>query len=71
MLLDYATPEQKQFNPKIFDLWLNHVIGWVEVDTLCTSKYTSTEITAQWKPWRALLIKSLHGASLRTLTKTR
>lgn len=57
MLLDYATPEQKQFNPKIFDLWLNHVIGWVEVDTLCTSKYTSTEITAQWKPWRALLIK--------------
>lgn len=57
MMLDYATHDQKQFNPKIFDIWLNHVIGWVEVDTLCTSKYTRTEITAQWKRWKPLLIK--------------
>jgi 3-methyladenine DNA glycosylase AlkD len=57
MLLDYATPVQKQFNPKLFNTWLNYVIGWVEVDSLCTSKYTSTEITTHWKLWKPLLIK--------------
>ncbi len=57
ILLDYATLVQKQFSPKLFDTWLNHVVGWVEVDTLCTSKYTSIEITSQWKLWKPLLIK--------------
>lgn len=57
LLLDYATLTQKKFNPKLFDTWLNHVIGWVEVDSLCTNKYTSTEIAAKWKQWKPLLIK--------------
>jgi len=57
LLLDYATPAQKQFNPKLVDTWLNHVIGWVEVDSLCTNKYTSTEIASKWKQWKPLLIK--------------
>ncbi len=57
ILLDYATKEQHQFNPKLFDGWLNELEGWAEVDTLCTGKYTSTEIINQWKSWEPLLLK--------------
>src|SRR5258706_11809361 len=35
ILLDYANKEQINFDPKIFDQWLNHLQGWAEVDTLC------------------------------------
>ena len=57
ILLNYATKEQRQFNPKLFDDWLNELEGWAEVDTLCTSKYTSTEIINQWDSWQPLLLK--------------
>lgn len=55
-LLDYARFPQRKFPPRIFDKWLDHLIGWVEVDTLCTGKYSATEIPGQWKVWRPLLI---------------
>ena len=57
ILLDYATPEQRKFDPKLFDQWLDYLIGWAEVDTLCTGKYTTTEIPENWKAWKPLLIK--------------
>ncbi len=57
MLLDVATPEQRNFKPSLFDDWLNHVEGWAEVDTLCTGQYTNTEIPRQWTAWQKLLTK--------------
>jgi 3-methyladenine DNA glycosylase AlkD len=57
MLLDLATPEQRSFDPKLFDRWLDHVEGWAEVDTLCTGTYTSFEILNQWSVWKKQLIK--------------
>lgn len=57
MLLDYSAPEQRKFDPKLFDEWLNHLEGWAEVDAVCTNKYTRTEIAAQWRKWKPLLIK--------------
>lgn len=57
ILLDYSTKEQRLFNPKLFDSWLNELEGWAEVDNLCTGKYTSTEILNQWERWEPLLQK--------------
>ncbi len=56
-LLDTCTREQRKFNPSIFDKWLNHLEGWVEVDTLCTGKYSKFEISTQWDAWKKLLLK--------------
>lgn len=56
ILLDYTTRDQRTFDPKIFDRWLNHLMGWAEVDAVCTGKYTVTEIPSQWKKWKPLLI---------------
>jgi 3-methyladenine DNA glycosylase AlkD len=57
VLLDYATPDQRKFNPALFDQWLNHLEGWAEIDAVCTGKYSATEVVNQWKKWKPLLIK--------------
>ncbi|HEY8937891.1 MAG TPA: DNA alkylation repair protein, partial [Cyclobacteriaceae bacterium] len=56
ILLDYATKEQRTFNPKLFNTWLNHIKGWAEIDSLCTSKYTATEVLRQWNIWEPQLV---------------
>ncbi|HZX73597.1 MAG TPA: DNA alkylation repair protein, partial [Cyclobacteriaceae bacterium] len=48
MLMDICTKEQRKFDPKIFDVWLDHLVGWAEVDVVCTGVYSATEIPAQW-----------------------
>lgn len=55
VLLDYASPSQRQFDPHLFEKWLDHLVGWAEVDTLCTGKYTTAEIPAQWTAWKKIL----------------
>lgn len=57
ILLDYAKIDQRKFNPKLFNDWLNYLEGWAEVDSLCTGKYSQTEILSQWKTWKPLLIQ--------------
>lgn len=55
MMMDYATMEQRQFHPKLFDQWLDHLIGWAEVDAVCTGEYTIHQLPADWKRWHVLL----------------
>jgi 3-methyladenine DNA glycosylase AlkD len=57
IMMDYATKEQRVFDPVIFEEWLDHLIGWAEVDTLCTGKYTVHEIPLQWPRWKRILIR--------------
>lgn len=57
ILLDSSTKEQRSFDPKLFDKWLDHLVGWAEIDSVCTGKYTITEITGQWKTWKTLINK--------------
>jgi 3-methyladenine DNA glycosylase AlkD len=55
ILLDNATKEQKQFDPKLFDKWLDHLVGWAEVDSVCTGKYCTSEIPENIPQWKKLL----------------
>lgn len=55
ILLDYATPEQRNFNIKNFDRWLDHLEGWAEIDTLCTGKYSLLEVPGNLSAWHAQL----------------
>lgn len=57
ILLDYSKKEQRRFDPRLFDTWLDQLEGWAEIDAVCTSKYTRTEIVSQWSKWQPLLIK--------------
>jgi 3-methyladenine DNA glycosylase AlkD len=55
MLLDYSTKEQRTFDPALFDKWLDHLVGWAEVDAVCTGDYTVTHIVSQLDQWKKLL----------------
>jgi 3-methyladenine DNA glycosylase AlkD len=57
ILLDYATADQKNFAPKIFDQWLDHLAGWAEVDAGCTGHYTIKTIPENETTWSVLLRK--------------
>jgi len=57
ILMDYSTKEQRKFDPKLFDRWLDHLEGWAEVDAVCTGPYTITHIPAAWNKWKPLLVK--------------
>lgn len=55
VLLGASRAEQRKFDPNLFDTWLNHLVGWAEIDTLCTGKYAMTEVPSQWTTWKKLL----------------
>lgn len=57
ILLDLSKTDQRKFSPAIFNSWLNHLVGWAEIDTLCTNSYAATEIPEKWKSWKPLLTK--------------
>lgn len=57
VLLDNATAEQRKFDPDLFDRWLDHLLGWAEVDSVCTGEYTIREIPPNWKKWGPLLTR--------------
>ena len=57
ILLDFSTKEQRKFDPTCFDQWLDQLIGWAEIDSVCTGAYTATEISGNWKIWKDLLLK--------------
>lgn len=57
IILDNTTSAQRKFDPEIFDAWLDHLVGWAEIDSLCTGSYSVTEIPADWKRWKKLLIR--------------
>ncbi len=55
LLLDAARKEQRRIEPAWFNRYLSHLVGWVEVDTLCTGRYAESEIPAQWTAWKKQL----------------
>ncbi len=57
ILLDNTTPEQRKFDPELFDVWLDHLVGWQEIDSVCTGNYTTTEVPRNWPRWKKLLTK--------------
>lgn len=57
ILMDYSAKSQRKFNLMVFDQWLDHLIGWAEVDTVCTGDLITTELPAQWPLWKKLLVK--------------
>jgi 3-methyladenine DNA glycosylase AlkD len=57
ILLDYASNDQKNFHPKVFNDWLDQLEGWAEVDAVCTNKYSRTHLLNQWHLWEPMLLK--------------
>lgn len=57
ILMGYAAKHQRTFDPAILDQWLDHLVGWVEVDTLCTGDFLVTQLPSDWPRWKKLIVK--------------
>lgn len=57
ILLDLSTKEQRKFDPICFEKWIDQLIGWAEIDSVCTGSYPASEIPANWETWSRLLTK--------------
>ena len=42
-------------DPRHLDRWLEHAIGWAEVDVTCALNFTADEMLTNWKTWKGLL----------------
>jgi 3-methyladenine DNA glycosylase AlkD len=57
MLLDLSTDKQRAFDPTHFDKWLDQLVGWAEIDSMCTGDYTSAAIPENFSAWKNVLLK--------------
>jgi 3-methyladenine DNA glycosylase AlkD len=65
LLLDCARKSMRGFDPKLFDRWLTPMIGWVEVDSLCTGRYPEAEIPREWSRWKAVLNRLSRSSNIQ------
>ena len=64
MIMGYSTPAQRQFDPAIFDQWLDHLVGWAEIDAVCTGDFPVTQLPSDWPRWKKLLNKLSKDANI-------
>lgn len=57
ILMGYSSKDQRTFDPMIFDRWLDHLVGWVEVDTVCTGDFITSQLPNEWTKWKKLVVK--------------
>ena len=58
ILLSYHRTGPGTIGPKLLDAWLDHLVGWAEIDSLCVSwssaarrNFTEDEILSDWSLW--------------------
>jgi 3-methyladenine DNA glycosylase AlkD len=55
LLLDYTKFKEHALRPTLFFGWLDHLVGWAEVDTLCTGRYVGQALPLQWTAWKKII----------------
>jgi 3-methyladenine DNA glycosylase AlkD len=55
VLLNIYPKLRKTLDPWRLDRWLEHAQGWAEVDTICQTNFTASEMLSDWETWSALL----------------
>jgi 3-methyladenine DNA glycosylase AlkD len=55
IILDRASQTQRAFDPICFEEWLDHLTGWAEIDSVCSGKYSKTEVPKNLAVWKKIL----------------
>ncbi|MBI3485506.1 DNA alkylation repair protein [Candidatus Daviesbacteria bacterium] len=56
IILDYLPKQRSQLDPQFYNKWLDYLVGWAEIDSLCQSAFSSKEILSKWNQWEKLII---------------
>lgn len=46
---------RRPFGPPEVDRWLDHLVGWAEVDSLCQSMFGPEDLLADWPAWSGFI----------------
>jgi 3-methyladenine DNA glycosylase AlkD len=55
ILLSYHRTGRRTVGPKQVSAWLDHLVGWAEIDSLCQGVFTADEILANWRGWQRFI----------------
>ncbi len=50
--------------PAEVDRWLDHLVGWAEVDSLCQSLFGPADLLADWPAWSGLIRRLARDANV-------
>ncbi len=56
-LLGYHPEIRRAIGPKELNHWLDHLVGWAEIDTLCQNVFTARELLDSWREWELFIPK--------------
>lgn len=57
ILLSYHRSGREVVGLKRLNAWLNYLVGWAEIDMLCSGVFTADEILANWREWEPFIRK--------------
>jgi hypothetical protein len=55
LLLEGLGRGRRPFGPLEADRWLDHLVGWAEVDSLCQSIFGPEDLLGDWPAWSGFL----------------
>lgn len=53
-LLGFLNSFRHSSAPALLESWLDHLVGWCEIDNLCQSNFSAVEVLANWPAWEKL-----------------
>ncbi len=64
LLLEKKAAYRQKIIPAKLDRWLDHLVGWLEVDSLCQSNFGAKEMLANWPEWEKLIRQLSQNANI-------
>jgi 3-methyladenine DNA glycosylase AlkD len=55
LMLNLAKGDLRAIDPLLLVKWLDHLEGWVEIDTLCTGNFAAVELPRRWSVWKKIV----------------
>ena len=55
MLVALHKTARREIAPSDVDRWLDRLVGWAEIDSLCQNAFTADEMLAGWPAWGGLI----------------
>ena len=56
-LLGYSREIREGISLKKLESWLDQLVGWAEIDSLCQNNFTADEMLGRWSEWETLIRK--------------
>ena len=64
LLLEGLGRGRRPFGPPQVDRWLDHLVGWAEVDSLCQSIFGPEDLLGDWPAWSSFLRRLAKDANI-------